>query len=189
MIQKLKYAFFILLVVAAAVLFGRYYELISGMFKSDVEKAIEAQPSKEVVKEEKVEVVAPKVKAYKPQVKAKLKLPEAVVANSDQYALSTGRVAISDRPSTVTTVLDVKTGEAKTYVRQEPLPLFRVDTTTELGAYAGLRNGHQLVRVEARQNLFNVKAAHFGVVGSIDHPISGPLRADYFVGVGVWMRW
>lgn len=129
------------------------------------------------------------IKVYAPTVKAKLKLPDSVIADTNQSVITASRVRSSDRPQTVTTVFDAATGESKAYVKEEPLPWLAWDTHGEAGMYVGLKNGQSAVRLEVKQGLVQVKAVHFGAIASLDQPLTGPLKADYFVGVGAWYRW
>lgn len=129
------------------------------------------------------------VQTYKPAMKAKLKLPDSVIRNDAQAVIAASQVKPNDHPQTVTTVIDAETGETETYVKEDPLPWLDWDTRGEAGLYLGLKNGETAARLEVRQGVLAIKSAHLGVIASADQPLTGPLRADYFVGAGVWMRW
>lgn len=153
---------------------------------------VEATPAKPIKKVPKVEVPVKtgKVKVYKEESKAKLKLPEDIFEDKSKQVVDSARVEASDHPHTVISVVDTDDGEVQTYVRKEPLPLLAWDTRGEIGIYAGIKNGEPTARLEAKQGVFQVKALHFGVVGSVDQPLNGGLTGtDYFVGIGAWARW
>lgn len=152
--------------------------------------AVPAAVAPEVKKAPRVSVTLPvPVKAYAPGVKGTLKLPESIVRDENQHVIAAARVRADDHPQTVTTVIDAATGEAKSYVKEESLPWLALDTHGEAGIYAGLKNGERAARLEVRQGLVQVKAVHFGAVASLDHPLAGPIKSDYFVGFGAWVRW
>jgi hypothetical protein len=73
-------------------------------------------------------------------------------------------------------------------VRTDPLPWFAMSSRGGVGMYAGIKNGEPAVRLQARQELFSVKALRFEGIATIDQPISGP-GTDYFVGLGAEYRW
>lgn len=129
------------------------------------------------------------IKVYTSPAKTRLQLPAEIVADENKSVIASSRIRADDRPQTVTTVLDTATGESKTYVKQEPLPWLAFDTRGEAGIYAGLKNGQPTARLQLRQGVLQVKAVHIGGIASLDQPLSGPVRADYFVGVGVWAQW
>lgn len=148
---------------------------------------VEAQDAPQVVRETTVPVVVNKpVQAYRPEVKRKLKLPDAVQANPAQHVVASSRTAPDERQHTITTVLDTGTGEFTTVDRAEPLPWIAVSTKTEVGAFYGVKNGEPAFRVQAQQELLRVKALHIGAVASADM-VRGDV--DTYVGVGVWARW
>lgn len=146
-----------------------------------------AKPAPQVANETTVPVVAKtSLKVYRPEVKRKLKLPDAVQNNPEQYVVASSRTAPDERPHTITTVLDTSTGEFATLDRAEPLPWIAVSTKTEVGAFYGIKNGQPAFRVQAQQELLRVKAVHLGAVASADM-VGG--EVDTFVGVGVWAKW
>lgn len=146
-----------------------------------------AKPAPQVAHETTVPVeVKVPVQTYKPEVKRKLKLPDAVQANPAQHVVASSRTAPDERPHTITTVLDTSTGEFTTLDRAEPLPWIAVSTKTEVGAFYGVKNGQPAFRVQAQQELLRVKALHLGAIASADMQAG---EVDTFVGVGVWARW
>lgn len=151
--------------------------------------AVEAKPAPQLDHVGQIAIAPPKVKVFKPAAKAKLRLPEAVITDNAKHVIAAAVVRADDHQQTVTTVLDASTGESKTYVKEEPLPWLALDTHGEAGIYGGLKNGMAAARLEVRQGLFQVKAVHVGAIASLDQPLSGPIKADSFVGIGVWYRW
>lgn len=143
-------------------------------------------PAKEVRTVEKVVEVPKLVYVYPPKAKAKLDLPAEVAKDPDKHVTATGKLDAEDRPYTLTSVLDVETGESAVYARPDPLPWLAPNTTSEVGVFAGYKDGEQAIRLEARQELLRVKALHVGAIGSADMT---PGNIDGFIGVGVWARW
>lgn len=135
------------------------------------------------------------VKVYAGDVatKQKLKLPEKVIANKDQQVIAGIKLSPrDDYPRSITTVLNASTGESETYITKEPLPWLAIDTRGSIGAYIGLKNGVQIARVQAKQNLIQIKRVHLGVVGSIDQTLTATnnqRQQDYFIGVGAEFTW
>ena len=142
-----------------------------------------ATPAKEVAKEETIPVqVAEPVQVYKPATKAKLKLPKTVVDDAAQHVVASSKTANDERQHTITTTLDTSTGQFTTYDRAEPLPWVAVNTKTQVGLFYGLKDGEKVARLQAQQEFLQVKALHFGAVGSVDSD------GSYFVGAGAWAR-
>lgn len=169
----------------AAIVYG-----ISWYFKpADIPPGVtvEATPAPEIRKVEKIEIKPVAVKVYKPKAKADLKLPKTVTDDPYQHVIASSLTANDERQHTVTTVIDEQTGEATTFDRVEPLPWLSVNTKTMIGAYAGLKNGEQAIRVMAQQELIQIKALHVGAVVSAD--MTRSLGTDTFVGIGAWARW
>lgn len=176
-----------LIVAAAVAVIGWLY------FKPAPEKAgqvVVATESKEVapVAKESVPVKAGKVTVYQggAAVKKKLTLPQPVVDDKNAAVLASSKIPAGERPHTVTTVLNTETGASETYVRTDPLPWLAYENRGEIGLYYGIKNGQQAVRLQATQDLVQVKALHLGVIGSMDMANGKP---DLFVGVGVAYRW
>jgi hypothetical protein len=130
------------------------------------------------------------VKTYPKAAKRKLNLPEQVQADDTKQVLDASQLPADDHPQTVTTVIDVKTGETETFRQRDPLPLFAIDTTGEAGVFFGLRNGSMALRTEVRQSVFMIKAAHIGGIISFDQPVgSSALPPSSFIGFGLWGHW
>ena len=91
--------------------------------------------------------------------------------------------ANDERQHTVTTVINTETGVPETFDRVEPLPWVAVNTKTQVGVFYGVKQGTPVARLQAEQEFLQIKALHFGAIGSLDSD------ATYFAGVGVWARW
>lgn len=129
------------------------------------------------------------VKVYLPTVKKSVNLPETIQDNPVLDVIASNQVPADDHPQTVTTVINTDTGESQTFVKRDPLPWLALDSRGEAGLYMGVKNGQPTARLEVKQGVFQVKALHFGVVGTVDQPINGAADPNYFVGAGVWARW
>lgn len=127
------------------------------------------------------------VKTYAPEAKAKLKLPAAVQQSSTKQVLTATDLAASKHERTVSTVLDLETGEAIQYVTQKELPWLGGASDTRFGIYAGVKQSSHYtepaVRVTVSKDLLAVKSTNVVLHGSIDFTNSG--RTDAFIGVGV----
>jgi hypothetical protein len=156
-----------------------------------VNLSVPAKPAQEVKAETKVDkpIQAKTVKVYPAEVKAKTNLPPVVQANPVLEVIASNQVKADDHPQTITTLINTESGDSETYVRRDPLPWFETTSRGEVGLVLGLKNAEPAVRLEARQELFQVKAVHFGVTGSVDQQLNGAEKTDWFVGVGAWYRW
>lgn len=185
------YALIAVLVGAFTYLWWQYH--LNQQSQNEVGKTVIATPAKEVANVPKVDVEVKKpVKVYKggASLKEGIKLPAEVVKDDAQQVISSSKIdGRDDHPKTVTTVINTETGESETFVRTDPLPWLAWSDRGGIGAYAGFKNGEPTVRLQAHQELFTVKALHFGAIASIDQPISGPISADYFIGLGAEYRW
>jgi hypothetical protein len=160
---------------------------------NQVGKTVIAQPAKEIRNVPKVAVeVKQPVKVYKggAALKDGLKLPRVAVEDQAIEVLASSKIdGRDDHPKTVTTVINTETGESETFVRTDPLPWFAMSSRGGVGMYAGIKNGEPAIRLQARQELFAVKALRFEGIATIDQPVSGPVGTDYFVGLGAEYRW
>lgn len=149
-----------------------------------------ATPAAVVAHEAKTDVVpsAP-IKVFKRSavIKKKVMLPQAVVDNPKEQVLAASTVESSLHPQTITTLLNTDTGETTTYIKQEPLPWIAMNTHGELSSYIGVKNSIPTVRIQAKQNLIDVKSVHINAVGSVDQSTNG--NTDFFVGVGATYTW
>lgn len=142
-----------------------------------------ATPAPELKREETAPLIVDFVKAYKPAAKKKLKLPPAAQADAALHVVASTRTPSDERSHTVTSVLDTRTGEFTTYDRVEPLPWLAVSTKSQVGMYYGLKRGEQVIRLEGRQELLQIKAVRVGATATLDSD------GETFVGVGAWARW
>lgn len=149
-------------------------------------QVVAAAQAGEVAGQPTVTVPVTSVQAYPDAVKKKLNVPKPVADDVKKKVVAASKIAASDRPHTVTTLLDTGTGQFETYVRSDPLPWAAFTARGAAGVYYGLKNGEQAVRLQVRQDLIQVKAVHAGVIGSIDQ-VGG--KTDTFVGVGAEYRW
>lgn len=175
------------IVLMALLAFGWAYHMI--LAKPEVAgQVVLATAAREVTMAPKVEVPLQKITVYKspPVLKKKLSLPQEVVDDDKASVLASSKIAAGEHGKTVTTVINTETGKSETYVRTDPLPWFAFESRGEVGLYYGIKNGQQAARVQARQDFIQVKALHFGVIGSVDLAAGRP---DYFAGVGVAYRW
>lgn len=148
---------------------------------------IEAKPAPEVAKIERVPVaIAKPVQVYRPAAKQKLKLPESVQRDEAAHVVASTKTAPDERQHTVTTLIDADTGETTTFDRVDPLPWIAPNTKTDIGAFLGYKGREPAIRLEARQELLQIKAVHLGATASADLT---PGEVDTFVGVGLWARW
>jgi hypothetical protein len=156
-----------------------------------VNLSVPAKPAPEVKHLPKVEkpIQAKTVKVYPAKVKKELKLPEIVQDDPVKEVVAASQVKADDHPQTVTTVVNTDTGDFETYVKRDPLPWLARSDRGEVGLALGFKNAEPAVRLEGRQEVFQVKAVHFGVTGSVDQQLNGAEKTDWFVGVGAWYRW
>lgn len=183
--MKLNYTDSISAAVIVAVAVALYFH-----FKPDPAPAgvhIPATQATELKRETTVPIaVATPIQVYKPATKAKLKLPPDVQADTKQHVVASTKTPNDERQHTVTTLLDTSTGVFTTYDRVDPLPWVAVNTKTQVGAFYGLKNGETAIRIQAQQELLQIKALHLGVTASADVTRGG---VDTFIGVGAWARW
>lgn len=144
-----------------------------------------ATPAKVLTKIERVAVPCTVVQAYKPAAKRKLKLPTAVVASPTSQVLASSDVRATEHDTRISTVLDTSTGAVDTYTQTLPLPWLRPEARGEVGLYYGVKPGHigPVGRLVASYDVMQVKAAHVGVMGSLD------TDGAAFAGIGVRVRW
>lgn len=170
---------------------GLIANLLNGSTQTPVGLNVPATPAPEVKKVETIAkpIKSKTVKVYPATVKKKIKLPEVVLENPAMEVIASSQVKADDRPQTVTTLINTDTGESQTFVKRDPLPWLDFNKRGEAGMYMGIKNGEPTIRLEAKQNVFQVKALNFGVTASIDQPLGGAQGVDYFVGAGAWVRW
>lgn len=141
----------------------------------------------------KVDIKPPSVSVYAAPAKAKLAkagaIPADVAARPSASVIAASRVAASERPTTVTTVIDAETGKSETYVAPAPLPWIAVENRGSVSidyGYKRPRIGYvsaPVVRLSVRQDVLQFKGLHVGVTASAYSD------GDYFVGAGISYRW
>lgn len=155
--------------------------------------AVIATPSPQLAGTAAVWIVPPKpVKTYAPKAKAAVRLPQGVQQDASAVVLESSRIAPSDRPQTVTAVLDTETGETRQYVVDEPLPWLDTTVRSDAGVYLGLKRGEPTIRAQARAQIAQVKELRLGALASADMPLNGErpgVQSEYFIGVGAWLQW
>jgi hypothetical protein len=62
-----------------------------------------------------------------------------------------------------------------------------MNTHGEISSYMGVKNSIPTIRIQAKQNLIDVKSLHINAVGSVDQSTNG--NTDFFVGVGATYAW
>lgn len=153
---------------------------------STAEKATAAAPSSQLAGITKT-VEPANVQVYAPKAKAKLDLPKEVQSNERQQVIAATDLPASKRERTVSTVLDLDSGEAIQYVQEKELPWLGKANDTRFGLYAGVKQTpygtEPAIRAQVSHDLFAVKEATVVLHGAIDATNSG--RVDAFVGVGV----
>lgn len=147
-----------------------------------------AQVAPEVRKAPTTTIKPPQVRVYTPKVTQELVGRGIVPKGTIEPVLASSRIAASERPTTVTTVISEETGEVQTFTAPAPLPWIatssRGHVALDTGFKArGMNMPEPVVRLSARQELLQVKGLHFGVAASID------TQGDAFVGAGVSYRW
>lgn len=154
------------------------------------EVSVPATPAPEVksAPTKRVELKRP-VKVFTDKAKFNLKLPDAVVKNPDAHVIAATQVKGSDRPQTITTTIDEKTGESQTFVKSDPYPWLAFENRGEVRMSYGYRYsglGQPVKRVGRLQFTYDavrVKALTFGPTAQID------TDGQAYVGVGVAYRW
>lgn len=144
-----------------------------------------ATPARVLTKVERITVPCTVVQAYAPEAKRKLKLPASVRENPKAHVLAASDVKAAERDTRISTVLDTATGAVDTYTEALPLPWVRPEARGEVGLYYGVKSGHfgPVGRLQASYDVLQVKAAHVGVMGSVD------TDGAAFAGVGLRVRW
>ena len=123
------------------------------------------------------------VYVYPDKAKDAMELPAPLRADAAEKLVSASRVEPDRYPHTITTTLNLDTGQFSTLDRREQLPWLARDTSGEVGVIYGFKNGAPATRLEVRQNLIAVKAATIGLHSTLDQD------GDWYAGAGVWLRW
>jgi hypothetical protein len=143
-----------------------------------------AKPAPELKNAPKQDIMPPKVSVYTPPAKKKLDLPADVQDDPNKYVLGSAKLPADTHPHTVTTVIDAKTGEVRTYDRRDPLPWLAAEQTGEIRIDYGYKTGLvKVARISLREDLLQVKALHAGINVAID------TDGAWFAGAGIGYRW
>jgi len=128
------------------------------------------------------QVPAPQtVKVYTKLAKKKLNLPVAIVADARQQVVTSTWVEPHRNPHTVTTVMNLDTGEFATFERKEPLPWMAKANETALAIGAVMKDSGATWRLKARRDLFQAKALY----GYAEAQLDGDREAS----AGVFLEW
>jgi predicted transcriptional regulator len=182
----------ILISIAAFVILQWFMHLNNALPKPPVGIHVIATPAKQVadIPKHQALIKSGSVRVYESHAKIELKLPDAILKDDTKQVIESTKVLADDHDQTVTTIVDTETGDTQTLVRREPLSWLAWRDNGSAGMYAGIKNGQPTARLEVKQNLFSVKAVHFGAVATLDHPLNSTLaKPDYFIGVGAEYRW
>lgn len=143
-----------------------------------------AVPSKVLADVPKVEIAPKKLKVYAPQAKKKLKLPDALQQDDNQFVIASSTLKHDYRPQTVTTVINSATGGSTTITRRGAYPWFAAQQTGEIRIDYGIKNGLERVgRLTVREDFIQVKGANLGATATLDTDGSA------FIGAGVGYKW
>jgi hypothetical protein len=145
---------------------------------------VEATSSKELKVVPKVSIQPKALKVYAPSAKQKLNLPAALQQDDNSYVIASSTLAHDYHPQTVSSVINSETGEVTTITRREDYPWFAPEQTGEARVDYGIKNGGVRVgRLTVREDVLQIKAVHLGATATLDSD------RDYFVGVGLGVRW
>ncbi len=155
--------------------------------KVPVNVSVPATPAVEIRSAPTVRVSSAPVRAYRGDAPARLKLPPEVLANPAQQVIAAAQVRATDRPQTVTTVLNTETGDAQSFVRQDPYPWLAIETRGEARLAYGYKystNGQiaRVARLGVSYDAVRIKALTAGVVATVDSDGSA------FAGVSIAYR-
>lgn len=148
----------------------------------EVGEAVPLPPAKEVRTVEKIVERVKYVKVYPPDVKAKLDLPDAVVAAPEKKVIATGKLDAEERGYTLIGVLDTQNGNAEVYARPDPLPWIGPGKTGAVGIAYGTGDVGISTKIYAYHDLLRIKALHAGARAEIDQ------RGQWWVGATVEYR-
>lgn len=146
--------------------------------------ALPAAPASELKRETTTPLKVGAVKVFRPEVKKKLGLSEAVQKDSELHVVSSVTTPSDGRRHTVSTLLDTRTGEFTTLDKPVPPPWLEVSTRRHFGAYIGAMNGEQAVAVTARQEVLRIRGLN--VEGIAIGMVS---QEERFAFVGVGASW
>jgi hypothetical protein len=148
-----------------------------------IENSVELPLAKEIRTVETIKETVKVVHVYPKTVKPKLNLPSSVIADDNSKVTASSKLKTPTRDYTITSVIDTDSGKSTIYARPDPLPLFGTVYDGEASISYGIKNGNQVARLSANQNLLRIKAVGFGVSGSLDSD------GSYFTGVSASYKW
>lgn len=119
-------------------------------------------PAKEVRTVEKIIERPRLVYVYPDKVKAKLDLPKPVAEDPAKKVTTTGKLDAEERPYTLSTVLDVTTGESEIHARPDPLPWIGPGKRGAIGMAYGIKDGQEVGMAYAERDLLQIKRLHAG---------------------------
>jgi hypothetical protein len=150
--------------------------------QNNVGTAVSATPAKEVKNVERI-IERPQIIYVYPK-ETKQKVPEDIKKNDEEKMVASTLVKSDDHDHTVSTVLNIKTGEFKTFDYKEPLPFFRMREDGEIAVSYGFKNGlGQVGRLSIDQNIVQIKKIKIGASADVD------TDSDWFAGVTVKYSW
>jgi len=174
------------IIVALALGYGYWH---SQQPVADTTVAVESKPAAAVARTKRVSTPVKSVQTYEPRAKADLKLPAAIIADADKQVTSATTIPPSERRVTVTSVVDVQTGETKTYQKPEPYPWIAVESRGEARLDLGYKIDRRTLvpavvgRLTVTHSFLQLKALHAGVNVAVD------TDGTAFAGVGLSYRW
>jgi len=118
-----------------------------------------------------------------PQLRKKTKLPPALFDGPENFILATGQLDAEERPYTLSSVLDRRTGETQVYAVADPLPVFSLSDRGSMGVFYGVKGGDPVFRATLSQEVFRVKAVRAGATASLDSD------GEWFAGLGAEVKW
>ncbi|MEW6409572.1 MAG: hypothetical protein AB1488_05605 [Nitrospirota bacterium] len=167
----------LILVVLYVALWGWYRP--SGVY----ENYIPVKVPKYIQRIKTVEVPVEKVVALeKKEVADKLGLPKSVEGNPEKQVLTAGEVPPHEGKTTVTAVMDTKTGITQLLQRQERPPLIAMRNEFEIGIDYGIGNRANF-QLFANYDAIRIGKVHLGLHGQINQ------RGDYMASVRLSYRW
>lgn len=141
------------------------------------------KPAPQVAKVDKVAVHPKQVQVYAPKAKAKLRLPESMQAHPEVQVIAATAITASAHPQSVVTTINTDTGQAETFIREEPLPWLALRRSGELSLHVGYKGMQKITRLSITQDMLQVKAIAAGVHAALDSD------GQYFIGAGMTWRW
>lgn len=120
---------------------------------------------------------------YRDAAKKKLDLPQTIQNNKAERVTGAIRIPANSKDQTVTVLLNTETGATDMFTRTDPSPWLAREKRTTVSLDYGVKRTGLVWRLSGREDLLQIKAAHLGLVGSIDGD------STFFVGLGVSMSW